>query len=240
MAGPGRDRGRDRSTTLGARAARTRAAILEAAEEIFAERGFAATRLEDVAERVGIRRASIVYYFRDKRELYEAVLEDVFDGLRSRIETALSSLDPLPERIEAGVSAWVDYVGGRPSLARLLLREVADGAAERDSALRRFTRPYFELIQKQVLDRPERGGERLAAVDPVHMASTIAGTSLFYVAALPILVPELGLDPTHPKRLSALREQLLRIVRSQLIESQRPVKPRRSPSSRAAKRSPRR
>jgi TetR/AcrR family transcriptional regulator len=52
---------------LGARAIRTRAAILDAAEALFSERGFDATRLEDVAERVGIRRASIVYYFKDKR-----------------------------------------------------------------------------------------------------------------------------------------------------------------------------
>ncbi|MGH7287017.1 MAG: TetR family transcriptional regulator, partial [Myxococcota bacterium] len=53
------------------KALRTRAAILAAAEAVFAERGFAAARLEDVAARVGIRRASIVYHFRDKRELYD-------------------------------------------------------------------------------------------------------------------------------------------------------------------------
>ena len=50
------------------RAERTRASILDAAETCFAERGFSATRLEDVAEAVGIRRASIVYHFRDKRK----------------------------------------------------------------------------------------------------------------------------------------------------------------------------
>ena len=72
------------------RAERTRAAVLEAAEAIFAEKGFAATRLEDVADRVGIRRASIVYYFKDKKELYHAVLASVFGGLLERIQTALS------------------------------------------------------------------------------------------------------------------------------------------------------
>jgi TetR/AcrR family transcriptional regulator len=51
------------------RAERTRRAILAAAEEHFAARGLAGTRLEDIAETVGIRRASIVYYFRDKHEL---------------------------------------------------------------------------------------------------------------------------------------------------------------------------
>ena len=70
------------SPALSSRAERTRTAILVAAEGLFAQKGFDATRLEDVAAAVGIRRASIVYYFRDKRELYDAVLEDVFGGFR--------------------------------------------------------------------------------------------------------------------------------------------------------------
>jgi TetR/AcrR family transcriptional regulator len=224
------------------RAARTRAAILDAAEAIFAERGFAATRLEDVAERVGIRRASIVYYFKDKRELYDAVLDEVFAGLERRIVSALSSLDPLPERVEAGVCAWVDYVGTRPTTARLLLREVADGSPDRDSALRRFTRPYFELIRKQVVERRDRAGEALEHVDPVLVASTIAGTTMFFVAAMPTLVPELGLQPTRPESLDTLREQLLDVVRPLLgrSASARPGKATRSPSTRAGKRSRRR
>ena len=63
------------------KSARTRRAILEAAESCFAAQGFEATRLEDVAAEVGIRRASIVYYFRDKSELYEAVLDELFGEL---------------------------------------------------------------------------------------------------------------------------------------------------------------
>ena len=84
---------------LTSRAERTRATILETAEALFAERGFEATRLEDVAERVGIRRASIVYYFRDKRELYEAVLQDVFEELLAALpDLELASDTPLSLR----------------------------------------------------------------------------------------------------------------------------------------------
>ena len=63
-----------RPAVHGTRAERTRRAVLDAGEELFAERGFEATRLEDIAVRVGIRRASLVYYFPDKRRLYDAVL----------------------------------------------------------------------------------------------------------------------------------------------------------------------
>ncbi len=197
----------------GVRAEKTRGAILEAAEALFAERGFDATRLEDIAERVGIRRASIVYYFKDKRELYEAVLKSVFDGLYDVLAEVLSRPVPLPERIEAGVSAWVDYVGGRPTLARFILREVANAKAERGPAVRRHTAPFAELIRKEVFERPDFGDVKLAKVDPVHLASIVAGSTVFFVAAMPVLLPGGSFDPTSADQLAALKDELLRIVR---------------------------
>jgi TetR/AcrR family transcriptional regulator len=207
------------------RAERTRAAVLEAAEAIFAEKGFAATRLEDVADRVGIRRASIVYYFKDKQELYHAVLAGVFGGLLEKISAALSRPDPLPVRIEAGVGAWVDYVGGRPSIARLILREVADAAPGRRPELLEHTRPFFDLIRQQVFERDSGAIARLSPIDPVHLASTIAGATVFFVAAMPALVPDLALDPVSPAHLAAHREEVLGIVR-RLLGTQGPRKTR--------------
>jgi TetR/AcrR family transcriptional regulator len=201
------------SATPGSRSERTRAAILSAAEAVFAERGFAATRLEEVAERVGIRRASIVYYFRDKRELYDAVLGDVFEGLRVRLAGALRGPAPVEQRIEAAVAAWVDYVGERPTIARLILREVADATPEHRPDMLRHTRPFFDLIEKGILASPDIDDARLHAVDPVHIASTIAGATIFFVAAIPTLVPELGVDPVSDEHLAVHKEEVLRILR---------------------------
>src|SRR5580765_5427209 len=58
----------------GARGEDTRRLALRSAEDVFATLGYAGARMEDVAERVGIRRASLMYYFRDKHALYEALL----------------------------------------------------------------------------------------------------------------------------------------------------------------------
>ena len=49
--------------------------ILDAAESLFAEKGYSATSLGDVADRVGIRSPSLYNHFRNKEALYEAVLE---------------------------------------------------------------------------------------------------------------------------------------------------------------------
>jgi TetR/AcrR family transcriptional regulator len=208
-----------------ARAEKTRTAVLEAAEAIFAEKGFAATRLEDVADRVGIRRASIVYYFKDKKELYHAVLGSVFGGLLAKIGEALTRPDPLPERIEAGVVAWVDYVGARPTTARLLLREVADAAPGHRPAVLDHTQPFFELVREQVFEREPEQMTQLSPIDPVHLASTIAGATVFFIAAMPALVPQLELDPVSPAHLAAHREEVLRIVR-RLLGTKGPRSPR--------------
>ena len=195
------------------RAERTRASILDAAETRFAERGFSATRLEDVAEAVGIRRASIVYHFRDKRELYDAVLAGVLEGFRERLQAALVPPGPLLARIEAGVGAWVDYVGVRPSLARLLLREVADGSPETPPALMRHIEPFVTLVERF---RDETRGDPLARahpIDPVHLASAVVGSTVFFVAAMPGLVHDNAFDPLGEAQLKIHRDEVLRITR---------------------------
>ncbi len=198
--------------THGARAEKTRAGILDAAEALFAERGFDATRLEDIAERVGIRRASIVYYFKDKRELYDAVLEDVFGGLHDALAEVLVRSRTLTEQIEMGVLAWVDYVGRRPSIARLLLREVADANREHGAGVLEQTQRLRQLVQHEVLDRPNRKQTKLAAVDPVHLASAVAGATIFFVAAMPTLVPDLGFDPLSREQLEVHKQEVLHIA----------------------------
>ena len=200
------------------RSERTRSAILEAAEDLFAERGFAATRLEDIAERVGIKRASIVYYFKDKRELYEAVLGSVVGGLQQALAAEVSRHEDLAMRIEAAVSIWVDYVGSRPTLARLILREVANATPEKRSLMLQHTAPFQELVRKEFIDRPDRRDVVKVTVDPIHIASIVAGATVFYVAAMPNLVSKAGLDPTTPEHIDELKQELLRIVR-QLLET---------------------
>lgn len=199
-----------------ARSERTRAAVLEAAEALFAERGFAETRLEDIAAAVGIRRASIVYYFPDKAALYDAVLADVFGAVRDRVEPALLGPGSLADRAAAAVSAWIDALAARPSTARILLREVADGRDGHEPPVVRHTRAFHDLVARAI----ERDGDDPLAhespVDPVHLASLVAGSTVFFVAAMPALLPEAPFDPLDPARLETLRRETLATVRRAL------------------------
>jgi TetR/AcrR family transcriptional regulator len=200
-----------RATT--ARSERTRVAILQAAEAIFAERGFDGTRLEDVAQAVGIRRASIVYYFKDKRELYDQVLATVFGGFLERLREALEGPAPPSELIESAVGSWVDYVGQRPALARILLREVADATPARQPAVLAHIRPFFEVVERFIQEHSHDELSLLTPIDPAHLAGTIAGATVFLVAAMPSLLSSMEFDPLSPKHLERHRSEVLRITR---------------------------
>lgn len=199
-----------------ARSEQTRAAILEAAERAFAESGYEGARLQDIAEAVGIRRASIVYYFRDKRELYDAVLGLLLGAWLERLSEALEGPQTESasaiERIESSVSAWVDFVIGRPSFARIVLREVAGAGGARPEAVVGHIGPFFELIGRFM---ESEGGEiaRSSPVAPEHLASAIAGSTLFFVAAMPALVPGGDFDPLNPTEAAAHREEIMKITR---------------------------
>ena len=66
-------------------ASRSRELILDAAERLFAERGYAATSLNDVGREAGLSRATPGYFFGSKGELHHAVLERCFEAVRQAV-----------------------------------------------------------------------------------------------------------------------------------------------------------
>jgi TetR/AcrR family transcriptional regulator len=196
-----------------AKAERTRAAILAAAEEQFARHGFVATRLEDVAAAVDLKRAALFYHFRDKQSLYDAVVEDAFGSLVARLEEAFAADAPVPVRIERAVEAWINTIVERPSLARLILRH----AAETDEHGAQAMFPAVEHLVELAWTTFEQGSKsgELTPVhdDPFHAASTVIGATVFYVTALAPLIPSAAFKPLAPEQIAAHKRDTLRTVR---------------------------
>lgn len=201
----------------GGRAERTRQSILEAAEALFAERGFAATRLEDIAEQVGIRRASMVYHFKDKQALYSEVLASLLHGFDAALRETVSIEQEPQARIEAAVGAWVDYVGGRPTSARILLRELADAGRELPKDLLDAALPVIEFVRKtfiedqRVLDAINEGGN--AKFERLHTSTTVVGATLLYIAASPMISLREDFSSVDQAHIERHKQELLRIVR---------------------------
>jgi AcrR family transcriptional regulator len=122
--------GRDakRSTGRGARGTRgndKHAAILAAALEEFAARGFAATRLDDVARRAGVAKGTIYLYFRDKESLFQELVRTMLSPLVGAIEAAPLRELPIRAVVELIVDVFVNeiYPTHRKDVIRLILAE---------------------------------------------------------------------------------------------------------------------
>jgi AcrR family transcriptional regulator len=110
--------------------------IIEVATTLFAERGYEGTSMNDVAERAGMRKASLFYHFASKETLYEAVLDHLLANIAGPITEAFTKDGSFPERLDAAADVTTMVLSSNPYAARLLLREVMDwGPAVRGKLL---------------------------------------------------------------------------------------------------------
>lgn len=197
----------------GARAERTRAAILAAAEQQFARRGFVATRLEDVAAAVDLKRAALFYHFKDKQSLYDAVVADAFGSLAARLQEAFDDPRPITVRVERALEAWVDTVIARPSIARLILRHAAEADTHGEHGI--FPNAdHFMAIAWKLFEEARASGEfKPVHEDPFHAASAVIGATVFYVAALGPLVPGSDMGVPTPEKAASHKRDAVRTLR---------------------------
>jgi AcrR family transcriptional regulator len=100
--------------------------IIEAAIAIFAERGFGAARLEDVARRAGVAKGTVFVYFPTKDDLFRAVAQTVLTSHLERLQGAAADLDrPIAELVPMLLMQAAAVIGeGRlPAMMRLLVSE---------------------------------------------------------------------------------------------------------------------
>jgi AcrR family transcriptional regulator len=100
--------------------------ILDVATRLFAERGYEGASMNDVAEAVGMRKASLFYHFATKDALYEAVLDRLVASLQLALEAIYASSGTFEERLDAVTETMVRVLASHPYAARLLLRESMD------------------------------------------------------------------------------------------------------------------
>jgi AcrR family transcriptional regulator len=120
--GSGRDRGARRKP---AHEADKRQSILDAALDEFAARGFADTRLDDVARRAGVAKGTIYLYFRDKENLFQDLVRTRLSPLIGTIETAAVRELPIRALAELIITTFIEEIYGtrRKDVIRLIISE---------------------------------------------------------------------------------------------------------------------
>ena len=189
----------------------TRLAIMEAAESIFAKVGFDAARLEDVAVAVGIRRTSIIYYFANKQELYDAVEADIFKAMHHAAAKSMAHVQGPMARLLALLDSWLDFQVSRPSAAAIILRLVAD-VSPRHGNPTEFSFSALEDMEAVLAEGVAAGDFR--AISPMMLINTVAGSALFYVCNGNQFGDSRRYDPADPATLADFRQTLHRLAKA--------------------------
>jgi len=179
-------------------AERSRQALLDAALDEFAERGYAGARVAEIAQRAGVNKQLINYYFGSKEGLYLAVQQAWLDREETFAPAGLPMADLVVRYLE-------DAVRDPRALRLLLWRGLADDSAPGGDRSRQG-----DVDQ---VSRRQAAGEVAADLDPA--AVLLAGMGMI---AAPLAMPQVarelfGLDPSSEEFLTRYAEQVRRIVR---------------------------
>ncbi|MDR3398177.1 MAG: TetR/AcrR family transcriptional regulator [Pandoraea sp.] len=189
---------------------RTRAQILAAARDEFSLRGYEGARVEAIAERAGSNKRMLYYYFKNKDELFLAVMEDTYRGIRdAEAELRLLDLSPI-DAIRALVTFTWEYYLAHPEFLSLLNSENLYHAQHlrRSTDIRSLNSPLIDTLG-EILARGHREKLFRGGVDPLQLYISIAALGYFYLSNNATLCTVFGRDLSTPKaRLERLQHMI--------------------------------
>lgn len=188
--------------------------ILDAAEDLFAEKGYAATSLGDVADRVGIRSPSLYNHFRNKEALYEAVLERLLLEFSRPLQEMVELEELSQERVLQWLNTIVRQHHSNPNLARLLQHAALSGGPHTNEIIERLFSPMFQTPEQAQVEGDYFGQLSHMGLQPWAVMA-FNNLVMSYITMAPMYRDLLGQDPFSEEALDkqlALINTLLKAV----------------------------
>ena len=196
--------------------------ILAAARSEFCEFGLRGARMQAIADRCGVNKALVHYYFRSKERLYEAVLKDIVHTMRTAIDRHLDDDDAgadIRVLLRNIISVYIGTLRQYPDIARFMFREVAEGGTHLPSLISQVAPVVRELPLKISLRfAAEMDAGTIRRMPGVHLLLNILGMCVFTFAAQPIISAisrnldlKIGFDDVfYEERIDTILEMVLR------------------------------
>lgn len=152
----------------------SKAAILEAATELFARGGYDRTSLAEIGEAAGVSRGLPGYFFGSKEQLYAAVVERMREEVGALVTRSVAGAGSIDSLLKHAVAAYIDYLAAHPHVVRLLQWEFlhAPDTPRQEAPVSLF----YETAA--VLTRALHAAG-LKRVDPIQLLLSIVGMSFF-------------------------------------------------------------
>jgi len=193
----------------------SRHAILDAAEELFSERGYDGASLGEIGRRAGVSSALPAYFFGGKDGLYHAVLERLLAEREARLgplaATAAGLLEgsgELRAALEVLIDGYIDFLRERPALVRLMAREALDGGRRLGPGPRHSV-AVQEGLARFVRSLAPRPGP---SVDPEQLLITTVALCFFPLEHNDTMLAAMGLDATDEQFTAARKRHVVDVL----------------------------
>jgi AcrR family transcriptional regulator len=196
--------------------------ILDAAESLFAKRGYAGIGLREVAEVVGLGKSSLFHHFRNKPQLYAAVVTRILVRIEERLIRSLAAGGDPVARLERWLDEIVDLLAENPAWARLLLRslfEDDDLSGELPEEIEGHRTIGRILASVSALLREGMGTGQLRVASVPHVLLTVVGATVFPFASGEFGGEVLGKDIFDPAEVRRRKRELRELLRFGLVVS---------------------
>ena len=156
---------------------KNRGAILEAALQVFAARGFGGATVDQIAAEAGLSKPNLLYYFPSKEAIYAALVERQLDTWLDPLRALDAGGEPVEEILDY-VRRKLEMARDYPRESRLFANEILQGAPQLGDTL---AGPLKALVdEKCVVIREWSDAGRIARVDPHHLIFSIWATTQHY------------------------------------------------------------
>jgi TetR/AcrR family transcriptional regulator len=157
---------------------KNRAAILDAALEVFSRHGFRGSTLDQIAQSAGLSKPNVLYYFSSKEAIHTALLSELLDDWLEPLRALDENADDPVDELMAYVSRKLDMSREMPRESRLFANEIVQGAPRIMGEITGSLRALVDEKAKVISAWADQG--KIASYDPYHLIFSIWATTQQY------------------------------------------------------------
>jgi len=177
----------------------TEGQILEAAKNVFQSKGMDGARMQEIADKAGINKAMLHYYYRSKQLLFEAVFKNAFSLLAPQLNTILNDDSSIEEKIRNFSTNYISFIIKHPYLPNFIIQEL-NRNPEFVLKLKEDKRfPNLKKFKKQIENDVKNG--LIKPISAEQLFINILALNIFPFVAKPLVMAFTNTDDKAYKRL---------------------------------------
>ena len=159
--------------------------ILNAASEVFQEKGLYGARMQEIADKAGINKALLHYYYRSKEKLFETVFIAAVSFMAPKVRAIISSDEHLFDKIRRFTDEYITFLSHHSYLPAFVINELNKNPQLIQDIFVREVGDNIKKIQAQFQQAVDNGEIKPIALE--HVAINLISTSLFPIVTKPLL-----------------------------------------------------